>query len=114
MEDTVIKPWGLYTVLKTTDLCQVKEIIINPGHRPSLQSHQHRKEDWIIITGEGLVTIEDNNTNVLAGSHIFVDFQEKHRIKNTGADPLVFIEVQTGTSFEEGDIVRYEDDYDRN
>ncbi|MCM2281076.1 MAG: mannose-1-phosphate guanylyltransferase [Bdellovibrionaceae bacterium] len=37
----------------------------------------------------------------------------KHRVRNTGAEPLEFIEVQTGTYFGEDDIERYQDDYNR-
>ena len=36
-----------------------------------------------------------------------------HRIENEKDEPLVFIEVQTGTYFGEDDIVRLEDDYER-
>ena len=37
----------------------------------------------------------------------------KHRIINETDEPLVFVEVQTGESFEEEDIIRIEDDYGR-
>ena len=36
-----------------------------------------------------------------------------HRIHNTGAVPLVFVEVQHGDYFGEDDIVRLEDDHGR-
>jgi hypothetical protein len=36
-----------------------------------------------------------------------------HRIENTGREPLIFVEVQLGDSFDEGDIERLEDDYGR-
>ena len=37
----------------------------------------------------------------------------KHRIENTGEQPIIFIEVQRGTYFGEDDIVRIEDSYGR-
>ena len=37
----------------------------------------------------------------------------KHRAWNETEEPVVFIEVQTGTYFGEDDIIRIEDDYDR-
>jgi mannose-6-phosphate isomerase len=37
----------------------------------------------------------------------------KHRIENRSSEPVVFIEVQTGTYFGEDDIVRLDDDYER-
>jgi mannose-6-phosphate isomerase-like protein (cupin superfamily) len=36
----------------------------------------------------------------------------KHRI-SAPRDEVVFVEVQTGTSFDEDDIERFEDDYGR-
>jgi mannose-6-phosphate isomerase len=37
----------------------------------------------------------------------------QHRIENIGEEDLIFVEVQTGQSFDENDIVRVEDDYGR-
>jgi mannose-6-phosphate isomerase len=37
----------------------------------------------------------------------------KYRIMNLSDKPVVFIEVQTGTYFEEDNIVRLDDEYDR-
>jgi len=36
-----------------------------------------------------------------------------HRIRNHGGEKLVFVEVQTGDYFGEGDIEKSEDDYGR-
>ena len=38
----------------------------------------------------------------------------KHRIENKTKDPIVIIEVQTGSYLGEDDIIRYEDKYSRN
>ena len=113
MNELVQKPWGTYQILYTDEQCQVKRIVVNPGHRPSLQSHKHRNEVWTVLSGEGEATVEDTKFAVIPESTIRVWKGQKHRIYNTGEEPLVFIEVQTGTSFIEEDIVRYEDDYDR-
>lgn len=50
---------------------------------------------------------------VQAGGSIDVPFGSKHRISCNSAVPLVLIEVQTGSSFSENDITRYEDDFGR-
>ena len=36
-----------------------------------------------------------------------------HRLKNSGKEPLVFIEVQFGDYLEEDDVVRLHDDFSR-
>ena len=107
------RPWGKYEVLLDSEYCKVKRLWVNPGHRPSYQYHYKRNEVWTIIAGSGIVTLNDKETAVSAGTVVEVSAGVKHRIQNTGEEPLVFIEVQHGTYFGEDDIVRLEDDYNR-
>lgn len=111
--EKVTRPWGTYQVLSQHKQYQVKEIVVFPGQRLSLQRHQHRAEHWVIIQGTGIVTVGENNISVQAESTVFIDKMVTHRIANTGDRELRFIEVQTGTYFGEDDIERLEDDYGR-
>ena len=113
MNEIVNKPWGTYQNLLDSEECKVKKLIICPGQRPSYQYHFKRSEIWIVVKGAGVVTIEDAETDVKEGSVVTVPVKAKHRIKNTGAEDLIFIEVQLGSYFGEDDIVRVEDDYNR-
>ena len=112
-EEIVKKPWGTYQNLLDSNECKVKKLVIHPDHRPSYQYHFKREEIWIVVSGSGLVTIEDEEFEVNEGSVVTVPVKAKHRIKNTGSDNLIFIEVQLGSYFGEDDIVRVEDDYNR-
>jgi mannose-6-phosphate isomerase-like protein (cupin superfamily) len=107
------RPWGNYTVLYTDESCQVKKLLVNPGKRISLQSHKFRAEHWFVVSGEGVAELNDDIITVLPGDSIDVAIGVKHRVINRGEGDLVLIEVQTGTSFSEEDIIRYEDDYGR-
>lgn len=107
------KPWGSYESLAADPCFHVKKIIVSPGRQPSYQYHFNRNEHWIIISGTGIVTIDGEESDVSEGSAVYVRKESKHRIKNTGSEDLVFVEVQTGTYFGEDDIVRVEDDYGR-
>jgi mannose-6-phosphate isomerase-like protein (cupin superfamily) len=107
------RPWGNYTVLHTDDNCQVKKLVVNPGKRISLQSHKFRAEHWFIVSGQGTAELDGNEITVGPGHTVDVPISSKHRISCKGAEPLVFIEVQTGSSFSEDDIVRFEDDFGR-
>jgi|TARA_Y100001963_G_C6757952_1_gene437915 mannose-6-phosphate isomerase len=111
--ETEERPWGRYEVLLDSDTCKVKRLYVNPGSRPSYQYHHKRSEVWTIVEGTGVVTLDDNDTIVTPGTTIEVPVGVKHRICNTGTEPLVFIEVQYGSYFGEDDIVRLEDDYRR-
>jgi len=107
------RPWGYYKVLQDASDRKVKEIVVYPNKRLSLQRHQHRSEHWTIINGSGLVTLDDKIVAVGPGQSVEIPVKTIHRIHNTGSDPLVFIEVQTGSYFGEDDIERFEDDFGR-
>lgn len=107
------RPWGHYVVLEDRERHKVKRIVVNPGQRLSLQLHHRRTEHWLVIEGEGLVTLDDEEILVRSGEAVDIPCGARHRIRNPGDVPCVFIEVQTGDYFGEDDIVRFEDDYGR-
>ena len=113
----VARPWGTYEVLRPQcegDRFLLKKIMVKPGHRLSLQSHNHRSEHWVVIEGAGEVTVGEDEIVCAHNTHIFVPRGTKHRIRNTSVDsPLVFVEVQVGKQLDEDDIIRYQDDYQR-
>ena len=92
---------------------RLKRIVVKPGGRLSYQYHYHRAEVWTIVQGEALITIDGVDKVFKVGEVAQIPLLAKHRIQNCGTEPLVFIEVQWGNSFEESDIVRVEDDYNR-
>jgi mannose-6-phosphate isomerase len=100
-------------VLHIEKAFQVKRIEVNPGQRLSYQLHHRRAEKWTIVSGSGLVTLNDREIPVTAGSVVAVPVETKHRIHNNGSAPLIFVEVQLGDYFGEDDIVRFADDYNR-
>ena len=65
------------------------------------------------MTGVGLVVIDDQEIVVGPGSVVDVPLGAVHRIGNTGETKLVFIEVACGDNLSEADIIRIQDDYDR-
>ncbi len=105
--------WGEYRILRDDKNYKVKVISLKPGHRLSLQSHTKRDECWTIVEGEGIVTLNNKRNRVKKGDVVVIKKDMIHRIENTGADKLVFVEVQTGQYLGEDDIIRYEDDYGR-
>lgn len=108
-----VRPWGSYEVLLDTPSYKVKRIVVTAQQQLSYQYHTKRQEHWTIVEGQADVVLDDVVHSLTAGEHMFIPLQAKHRIKNTGSMPLVFIEVQTGSYFGEDDIVRIVDDYGR-
>ena len=107
------RPWGSFEVLLEEKLYKVKRIEVKPGHRLSLQMHDSRSEHWVVVAGEALVTVGDQETRLKTNQDVFIPARTKHRVANTGDADLVFIEVQCGSYLGEDDIIRFEDDYDR-
>ena len=107
------RPWGWYETLALADRFQVKRIVVNPGAALSLQSHFHRSEHWIVVSGTARVTVDETVTLVTENQSIYVPLGAVHRMENPGKVPMVLIEVQTGSYLGEDDIVRYEDVYSR-
>jgi mannose-6-phosphate isomerase-like protein (cupin superfamily) len=109
----VKRPWGFYEVIETRTGYQIKHLVVHPGMRLSLQSHEFRSEHWYILSGSGIVTIDSNMIEVRSGDSVTIPVRAKHRVSADMGSSLEFIEVQTGLSFDEADIVRYEDDFGR-
>lgn len=107
------RPWGKYYVLEDEENYKLKRIEVNPHHRLSYQYHHHRQEHWVVVQGEAVVVLDGVEHSVKYGESIFIPLGAKHRIENRTDELLVFIEVQTGTYFGEDDIIRIEDDYQR-
>ena len=111
--DSDTRPWGTWEVLAVGEGYIVKRIVVDPYKRLSLQSHEHRAEHWIIVSGMGTVTLDEQEIEAPRDMHIFIKREQKHRMENRTANPVVFIEVQAGDTLDENDIVRYQDDYGR-
>lgn len=107
------RPWGTWLVLDVGGGHVVKRITVLPGQRLSLQYHRHRSERWTIVQGVAEVEIDGVTSRHEHGGHVSIPPLAKHRIRNIGPDPMVFIEVQLGQTLNEDDIVRLTDDYGR-
>lgn len=107
------RPWGSFEVLAEGSGYKVKRIEVLPGHRLSLQMHDSRSEHWVIVAGEALATLGDQELKLRANDEVSIPLRTRHRIANIGDSTLIFIEVQCGSYLGEDDIVRFADDYDR-
>jgi mannose-1-phosphate guanylyltransferase/mannose-6-phosphate isomerase len=109
----VVRPWGSYFSAAAGDGFQVKEIVVNPKSRLSLQRHKHREEHWLTVQGTARITRDDETFDVAPGNWTHIPLGAKHRLENTGDTPLVIVEVQFGDYLGEDDIERFSDDYGR-
>jgi mannose-1-phosphate guanylyltransferase/mannose-1-phosphate guanylyltransferase/mannose-6-phosphate isomerase len=109
----VHRPWGWYQGLNRGDRYQVKCIMVKPGGKLSLQSHHHRSEHWVVVTGTVEVTRGEEVEMLSENQSTYIPIGKKHRLANPGKIPAFLIEVQSGAYLAEDDIIRFEDVYQR-
>ena len=119
MHKVVYRPWGSYESICASERFQVKQIIVNPGQKLSLQMHHHRAEHWIVVSGTAEVTCEDKVADedkvftLREDESTYIPLGHRHRLANPGKMLLKLIEVQSGSYLGEDDIIRFDDDYGR-
>ena len=109
MKTIVNKPWGSYQIIDEGNNYLVKNILVKPFRKLSLQSHKHRSEHWVVVQGTAEVTINDKISILELNKNIFIPLEAKHRLANNYNKDLIVIEVWYGEILEEEDITRYED-----
>ena len=108
------RPWGHYDAIDQGQRFQVKRITVNPGASLSLQLHHHRAEHWIVVKGTAEVTCGDVVSLVSENESTYIPLGTQHRLSNPGRVPLEIVEIQSGSYLGEDDIVRLQDNYNRN
>lgn len=106
-----IRPWGNFERFTLNEPSTIKIITVNAGEAISLQTHEHRDEFWRVIAGSGVIHIGDTDHQASVGQSYFSPRGSKHRVEG-GSEGLQFLEIALG-SFDEKDIIRFEDKYGR-
>lgn len=109
----VYRPWGWYRSMGENGHFQVKLLSIHPGGILSLQSHKHRSEHWVVVSGVASVVRGDEDITLHVNESTYIPAGVRHRLENKGDELLHIIEVQTGDYLGEDDIERFEDVYGR-
>lgn len=108
-----VRPWGGFQNLDEGDGYKVKRLVVEPGHRLSLQKHRFRAEHWVVIEGFPRVVVGGRVRRLRPREFVTVPRGAWHRIENPGRVPVVVVEVQHGSYLGEDDIIRRQDDYGR-
>ena len=113
MGETSTRPWGSWEILDEAPGYKVKRIVVHPHSRLSYQTHVHRSEHWVVVSGKATCVLEGQTSYAGPGDCVDVPMGAAHRIVNEQDETLVIIEIQRGEYTGEDDIVRLEDDYGR-
>ena len=109
--DIVERPWGSFKQYAHNEAVTVSLMTVKPAQRLSLQSHTGRAELWIVLDDGAAVQVGDEVLHPAAGDEVWIPPNTRHRLSSTG--PVVrVLEVAFG-NWQQEDITRYADDYDR-
>ena len=109
----VFRPWGYYDSIDIGEGFQVKRISVKPSAKLSLQKHNHRAEHWVIVSGSATIICGKKKYVLEKNQSTYIPKGEIHRLENHGKVALEIIEIQTGSYLGEDDIIRLEDEYQR-
>jgi len=113
-QQVINKPWGKEIIYTNPDSPYTfKQIIINNGHRLSLQSHTDKSETFVLIEGQANLVIGPDINNLRT---IPMEIKKGYTIpvgtvhRMVGVKNAVILEASTpGT----GTTIRLQDDYKR-
>ena len=113
------RSWGHYRNLYRGEGFMVKELVIDPGSKLSMQRHWHRSETWNLVSGQCAVLCSTSNVDPWDGAgkwtlgpHNPVEIPRGvwHQGINPGTEPAHIIEVWRGNQLSEDDIERWDDE----
>lgn len=106
------RPWGHFDRFCQNDnSCTVKLLHVKPNEELSLQYHEKRNEFWRVLEGNPVIVIGDRITKAKAGAEFFIPHHTEHQIISQDY-PVQILEISFG-EFDEGDIIRIKDKYQR-
>ena len=105
------RPWGWFEKFHQNKPCTVKLIHINPFSRLSVQYHKQRSEFWTVVEGTALVELDGEQISLSKGESLSIPKGAVHRV-GAGQVGCVILEIAYG-KFDEADIIRLQDDYQR-
>jgi cytidyltransferase-like protein len=105
-----IRSWGWYRVLDDHSGYKVKELVIEPGKKLSMQRHHYRSEHWHVLSGECCVNTEWHGSTskipMMPHSSYEIGVGIWHQGENNSDKNCHILEVQYGSQCIEEDIDR--------
>ncbi|MXZ50659.1 MAG: mannose-1-phosphate guanylyltransferase/mannose-6-phosphate isomerase [Rhodobacteraceae bacterium] len=100
--------WGKAETLLNEEKVQINRLEINPGKNIVLQRHSFRSEHWIVLKGKASIVLDDKKIILRENQSLNVPMGAKHSLSNLTDEPLIIVEVKTGTQLGMNDTERFE------
>ena len=107
--EKIAKPWGHELMFANSGKYVGKLLVINKGHRLSLQYHKKKHESLFVLKGKLKLTLGRKTKTVGEGTAFAIPPKTIHRFE-AAKGRVTLIEVSTPEIW---DVVRLQDDYGR-
>ncbi len=88
--------WGLETVQERGKGYSILRLEISPGRKVKSHFHNHRTENWNVLSGAGSAVLDHKRMRLEPGSIVEIPKNAVHGLTNDGSEPLVLLEVRQG------------------
>lgn len=99
------RAWGGYEQLVEEKNYRIRQIYVLSGKTIYAHKHSHRSENWTIVSGEALVTLDGVERSYKVQENIHVPSGTVHQISNIGDGLLIFVETAVGNNLNGNDMV---------
>ena len=100
--------WGKVETLLNEEKVQINRLEINPGKNIVLQRHSYRSEHWIVLKGNASIILEDKKIILKENQSLNIPIGTKHSLSNLTDEPLIIVEVKTGSRLDMNDTEWFE------
>lgn len=88
--------WGYRENLQLEKNFWVRKVTVYPGCKLSRHRHIARSENWVILSGEATVLLENEWYDLRSGSSIHIERGMVHQLLNNTSENVIFIETAVG------------------
>lgn len=94
--DIQYRQWGYFKELESSFDHYVRHIFLSPGRTIYEHSHEKRTENWIILSGSVLVTLDQTGTVYSGKGNVEIKPGVRHQVSNIGDTVAEFIDTSYG------------------
>ena len=116
IEEYYDKPWGSETILEHNSDYMLKRLVMNKGHKCSIQYHEQKQETIYVLSGVLKIMVCPCMNNLKIQYDITLHPNQYYTVppfyvhRMEAMEDCVYLEASTP---ENSDVVRIEDDYGR-
>ena len=114
IKNLVSREWGTYEILRSGENWLTKILTVDPEKSISLQKHEYRSEEWLVLEGYGYYADSAQDyyaTRMYPGLKLYIPSDTWHWVRNSEKEmPLLILETWLGETLKESDIERKEDE----